>query len=99
MLRNDLNAIIEPVVIDMGYILWACEYISQGKHSILRIYIDKPAEGIGVFDCERVSKQLAAILDVEDPISGHYSLEVSSPGIPRPLFFKEHYAQYIGHWV
>lgn len=98
MIRNDIGLLIEPAVIDSGCILWACEYIAQGKHSLLRIYIDKP-EGILVTDCEQVSKQVAAILDVEDPITGQYSLEVSSPGIPRPLFFKAHYEQYIGSQV
>ena len=50
-------------------------------------------------DCERVSKQISAFLDVEDPIPGNYSLEVSSPGIPRPLFHKEQYRRYLGQLI
>ena len=82
----------------MGYVLWGCEYLAQGKHSLLRIYIDK-TDGIGIEDCQRVSHQVSALLDVEDPIPGYYSLEVSSPGIPRPLFSSDQYLQYIGQDV
>ncbi|TAL59578.1 MAG: ribosome maturation factor RimP, partial [Legionella sp.] len=75
-----------------------CEYLSQGKHSLLRIYIDKE-DGIGIEDCQKVSRQISALLDVEDPIPGNYSLEVSSPGIPRPLFTSWQYNRYIGESV
>ena len=95
MIRKDIQELIEPLVNQLGYVLWGCEYLSQGKYSLLRIYIDKE-NGINITDCERVSRQVSALLDVEDPIQGHYSLEISSPGIPRPLFDKEHYRQYIG---
>lgn len=95
MINNDIQTLLEPVVTSLGYELWGCEYLAQGRHSLLRIYIDKE-DGIGIGDCELVSKQVAAVLDVEDPISGQYSLEISSPGIPRPLFFKQHYEQYVG---
>lgn len=98
MIKSDIQELLEPVVTESGYQLWGCEYLSQGKHSLLRIYIDKEG-GIGITDCEIVSRQISAILDVEDPIQGNYSLEVSSPGIPRPLFYKEHYQQYVGHSV
>ncbi len=87
-----------PTVEDMGYVLWGCEYISRGKHSVLRIYIDKE-EGIGIEDCERVSRQVSALLDVEDPISGNYTLEVSSPGVPRPLFHGWQYQRFLGQQV
>ncbi len=83
---------------NLGYILWGCEYLAQGKHSLLRLYIDKDG-GITIDDCERVSKQISAFLDVEDPIPGNYSLEVSSPGIPRPLFHKEQYRRYLGQLI
>lgn len=98
MIRNEIEAMLMPLVEDLGYELWGCEYLSQGKHSLLRIYIDKE-DGINIDDCERVSKQISAFLDVEDPISGNYSLEISSPGIPRPLFYKEQYKRYLGQDV
>ncbi|KTD04549.1 ribosome maturation factor RimP [Fluoribacter gormanii] len=98
MIQEELEHLLAPTINDMGYELWGCEYLSQGKHSLLRIYIDK-ADGIGIEDCEAVSHQVSALLDVEDPISGNYSLEVSSPGIPRPLFKKWQYQRYIGHDV
>lgn len=95
MIQNEIEQLIQPTVESMGYDLWGCEYLAQGKHSLLRIYIDK-ADGIGVEDCEKISRQVSAILDVEDPIPGNYSLEVSSPGIPRPLFRTSQYERYIG---
>jgi ribosome maturation factor RimP len=98
MLKNEIQQLIEPVVVGSGYQLWACEFIPQGKHSLLRVYIDKEG-GIGLSDCEYISKQISALLDVEDPIKTNYSLEISSPGIPRPLFCQAHYQQYLGHAV
>lgn len=98
MIQEKIEALIKPTIEALGYELWACEYLAQGRHSLLRIYIDKP-DGIGIDDCERVSHQVNGLLDVEEPISGHYSLEVSSPGIPRPLFTSAHYQRYCGHEV
>ena len=98
MNQEELELLFYPTVSAMGYELWGCEYLPQGRHSLLRIYIDKP-DGIGIEDCQEVSKQISALLDVEDPIPGNYSLEVSSPGIPRPLFKKEQYKQFIGDVV
>lgn len=98
MIQDDLVQLLSPVIADLGYDFWGCEYLSQGKHSLLRVYIDQPA-GIGVEDCERVSKEVSAILDVEDPIPGNYSLEISSPGIPRPLFYSKQYELYKGSMV
>lgn len=95
MIKTDIQQLLEPLVNNLGYELWGCEYLSQGRHSLLRVYIDK-VDGIGISDCEQVSKQIGALFDVEDPISGNYSLEISSPGIPRPLFFIDQYARYIG---
>ncbi len=91
-------SIINPIVIDMGYELLGIKYIASGKHSVLRLYIDCE-EGIGMNDCETVSRQVSAIMDVEDPISGKYNLEVSSPGIERPLFVISHYQRFLGHDV
>ncbi|MBF8223711.1 MULTISPECIES: ribosome maturation factor RimP [Halomonadaceae] len=93
-----LKALIEPVVTAMGFELWGVDHLSQGKHSRLVIYIDGP-EGVTVDDCAAISRQVSAIFDVEDPIPGEYRLEVSSPGMDRPLFTLDHYARYRGHTV
>ncbi len=92
--QSGLHALIEPIVVGMDYELVGIEYLPQGKHSILRIYIDKP-EGIDVDDCSDVSRQVSAMLDVEDPIKGEYNLEVSSPGLDRPLFTPAHFEQFL----
>lgn len=95
---QELEDLLEPVVTSMNYEFVGLQYISQGHHSILRIYIDTE-EGVGVDDCADVSRQLSAVLDVEDPISSEYSLEISSPGLNRPLFKLTQYAQFIGEDV
>ncbi len=87
---------IETPIVSLGYELVGVEYISKGNDSVVRVYIDA-AEGISVEDCERVSHQVSGILEVEDPISSAYTLEVSSPGFDRPLFKIEHYEQFAGH--
>ncbi|MSP52897.1 MAG: ribosome maturation factor RimP [Gammaproteobacteria bacterium] len=96
--RNDLHTLLEPAVKAAEAQLWGVEYLPSGKHSILRVYVDKP-EGVTVDDCAIASRQISALLDVEDPITGAYSLEVSSPGIDRPLFLPEHFAQLVGQKV
>ena len=85
MLNKDLKALIEPVVIGLGYELWGCEHQTKGRHSLLKVYIDAP-EGIEVDDCAKVSRQLSSVLEVEDPIRSNYTLEVSSPGLDRRLY-------------
>jgi len=95
-IADKVVALISPVIEDMGYELLGVEYVASGKHSILRLYIDSE-RGIGVDDCEAVSRQVSAIMDVEDPISGQYNLEVSSPGIERPLFTLAHYQRFLGN--
>ena len=97
-ITDKVFSIISPIVIDMGYELLGIEYAASGKHSVLRLYIDCE-EGIRVDDCEAVSQQVGAIMDVEDPINGQYNLEVSSPGIERPLFVIAHYQRFLGHDV
>ncbi len=94
-----LESLLRPVIEGLGYECWGVEYLPQGKHSILRVYIDRPDEGITVEDCEKVSRQVSGVLDVEDPIQSEYLLEVSSPGMDRPLFGLEHYRRYAGHLV
>ncbi|MGK7128703.1 ribosome maturation factor RimP [Pseudomonas aeruginosa] len=95
---EQLQALLAPVVEALGYECWGVEFISRGRHSVLRVYIDRP-EGILIDDCEAVSRQVSGILDVEDPISGEYTLEVSSPGMDRPLFTLEQFAKHAGEQV
>jgi ribosome maturation factor RimP len=94
----NVQNLIEPVISALGYELVGVEYLSQGRRSLLRIYIDH-SDGINVHDCERVSHQVSGVLDVEDVIRGQYTLEVSSPGLDRPLFTKEQFERYIGSEV
>ena len=89
---------IEPAVSTLGYELLGVEYHAASQRSLVRVYIDSES-GIGVDDCERVSYQVSGILDVEDPIVGAYDLEVSSPGLDRPLFEPSHFARYRGSTV
>lgn len=98
MMRSDIEDLLRGSVESLGCEWWGCEFSQQGQHGFLRIYIDKP-EGIAIDDCERVSRQVSALLDVNDAIPGQYRLEISSPGIPRPLFYLEQYQRYIGHMV
>ncbi|WP_367607944.1 ribosome maturation factor RimP [Legionella sp. W05-934-2] len=98
MIDKKLEEQIASIVEHCGYQLWHCDYLPQGKHSILRVFIDH-ANGVGLGACEQVSRQISAYLDVEDPISGSYSLEVSSPGWPKPLYKAAHYRQFIGRTV
>lgn len=95
---EQLQAMLAPVVESLGYECWGVEFISQGRHSLLRVYIDH-ADGILIDDCEKVSRQISAVLDVEDPVSGEYTLEVSSPGMDRPLFTLEQFAAHAGEQV
>ncbi len=95
MQQAEITAMITPAVEALGYTCWGCEYIPQGRYSLLRVYIDSP-NGINLDDCAKVSKQINAVLDVEDAIHGQYNLEVSSPGVERPLFSPEQYQQFIG---
>lgn len=89
---------LQSTVLALGFDLWGVEHRAQGKHSVLRVYIDSPA-GITVDDCAAVSEQVSGILDVEEPISGEYTLEVSSPGLDRALFTLVQYTGYIGETV
>ena len=82
----------------LGYELIGVEYVPAGSRTVLRLYIDA-SEGVTLEDCEQVSRQVSALLDVEDPIPGHYTLEVSSPGIDRPLLTPEHYRRFAGEDV
>lgn len=90
-----LTDMIAPAVEALDYELVGIEFIRAGMHSTLRVFIDHE-NGISVDDCARVSHQVSAVLDVEDPINTEYNLEVSSPGLHRPLFFAAHYEQFQG---
>ncbi len=90
-----LQELIAPLVAALGCELVGVVHVPQGRHSLLRVYIDSAA-GITLDDCERVSHQISGVLDVEDPIRGQYVLEVSSPGLERPLFGKEQFARFAG---
>jgi len=92
---HKLEQLLEPVITALGCQIWGLEMVGGGHHTTLRIYIEKSG-GVALDDCERVSRQVSAVLDVEDPISGDYTLEVSSPGMARPLYTLAQYAQYIG---
>ncbi|KAA3626377.1 MAG: ribosome maturation factor RimP [Proteobacteria bacterium] len=95
---DKLYQLLEPVIVGMGYELVGIEFAAGPRGGLLRIYIDRP-EGIGVSDCQRVSYQISGVLDVEDPIPGNYNLEVSSPGLDRPLFDRTHYERFSGQRV
>lgn len=99
---NEIAALLAPTVTSLGLELLGAEYLPSPGGAMLRLYIDVPAaEGeepraVTIEDCEAVSREVSAQLDVEDPISSHYTLEVSSPGIDRPLFGAAQFARFIG---
>lgn len=93
---DKLKALIGPLVEDLGYEFVGVEYQSNPKNRLVRIYIDREQTGVGIEDCERVSREVSALMDVEEPIPGQYTLEVSSPGVERPLFEAEHFQRFAG---
>jgi ribosome maturation factor RimP len=97
-LKDTLLEMLAPEVEALGYELVELDAPAPGGGGTLRIYIDKEA-GIGLEDCERVSHRVSGLLDVEDPIHGHYVLEVSSPGLDRPLRTEEHFRSQAGKLV
>ena len=98
MSKNELIRLIEPAIEHMGFELADIELKTGGTDGLVRIFIDK-AEGIGIEDCEAVSRQVSAILDVEDPVQGNYALEVSSPGLDRTLTKAAHFKRFMGQDV
>ena len=103
MLREQLRELLAPVVAGLGYQLWELEYLPRSGGGMLRIYIDSPPDsserGISLDDCERVSRGVSETLDAADPIPGHYTLEVSSPGLDRVLRTREHFERFAGERV
>ncbi len=99
MLDKELQKLLAPTIMALGYELVGVMRLSQGGHGVLlRIYIDSP-NGITLSDCGKVSHQVDGVLSVDSPIQGHYTLEVSSPGLERPLFTLEHFIRFVGHKV
>ncbi|PKI16055.1 ribosome maturation factor RimP [Colwellia sp. 12G3] len=96
--EQKLTDLLRPAVEETGKTLRGIEYLSAGNNSVLRLFIDHE-NGINVDDCAEVSRQVGALLDVEDPISSEYSLEVSSPGVDCPLFELAHFQEVIGETV
>ena len=115
--ERQIEELIEPAVAALGCRVWGVSYLAQGKHSVLRIYIEKPQgaassdadssgdeseesqAGITIDDCEKVSRQVGELLDIEETINGEYTLEVSSPGLDRELFHPEQYSRVTGEQI
>jgi len=97
-MKVELANLIEPTIEQLGYELSDLELKLGGRDGLVRVFIDKP-EGVDLADCEVVSRQLSALLDVEDPLPGHYTLEVSSPGLDRKLTKPEHFQRFLGETV
>ena len=93
----ELRKLLEPAVTALGFQLVGVEFI-QGKNGLLRVYIDHE-NGITVDDCQAVSEQVSGVLDVEDPIKGNYTLEVSSPGMDRPIYTLAQFQRFVGQQV
>jgi ribosome maturation factor RimP len=99
-LRDKLVTLTEPLLGRLGYELVDLEYAPGRSQAVLRFFIDRP-EGVGLEDCERVSHELSALLDIEDPVPTAYRLEVSSPGLDRVLRTRAHFERFVGTriWV
>lgn len=101
-LRERLIVLLEPLVERLDYELVDVEWVPGGGGGVLRVYIDQPESvggHIGIEDCERASRQISVLLDVEDPVPGAYSLEVSSPGFDRVLRLPRHFGRFVGQRV
>lgn len=98
---DEIAALLAPTVESLGLELLGIEYLPASGGATVRLYIDVPqneadARNVGIEECEAVSREVSAQLDVEDPITGNYTLEVSSPGLDRPLFGAAQFARFIG---
>ena len=98
LLREKLIALTEPLLAQLGYELVDLEYAPGRAHAVLRVFIDSP-EGVALDDCERVSHELSARLDIEDPLPAAYTLEVSSPGLDRVLRTPAHFQRFVGERI
>ena len=97
-LEQKLQDLLQGSVEDLGCELWGIECQRVGRYLTVRLFIDKEG-GVTVEDCADVSRQVSAVLDVEDPIADKYNLEVSSPGVDRPLFTLAQYTRYVGQEI
>ncbi len=96
-LRENLQELLRPGVEALGFDLVGIDFHPREKNSLIRLYIDSTSDkGILLEDCAAVSRQVSGILEVEEPIAGRYTLEVSSPGLDRPLFEVSHFKQFLG---
>lgn len=98
MRKQDLENLFAPSLKTLGYEVWGVELNRAAKGGLLRVYIEKEG-GITIDDCAIATRQISSLLDVEDPIAGNYTLEVSSPGMNRPLYTKEQFIEFVGHKV
>lgn len=98
-IQSPLNTVLEQAVIALGYEYVGHQYFPSGKLGTLRVFIDNPPNGVTVEDCSKVSRHINAVLNVENVLQGDYILEVSSPGIERPLFTIEQLQQAVGKRV
>ena len=96
MRNEELTELLAPVVADMGLECLGVEYSPSHGNGLVRVYIEAPERAVTVDDCEAVSRQVSATLDVNDPIQGRYTLEVSSPGLDRPLYTPAQFARFVG---
>ena len=99
MTNEELSELLAPAIADLGLELVGIEFSPNSGSSLLRVYIDEPERGVNIDDCERASREISALLDVNDPVAGRYTLEVSSPGLERPLFTPEHFTRFMGEIV
>ncbi|EES50732.1 ribosome maturation factor RimP [Clostridium botulinum] len=99
MLLEKVEVLVKPIVEELSYELYYLEYVKENGEYYLRIYIDKEEDSISLNDCEKVSRRVSEMLDVEDPIEDSYYLEVSSPGLNRGLYKEEHFKKFIGREV
>ena len=99
MKEEELHALLEPAIADLGLELVGIEFSPGRGASLLRVYVDAPGRPVTIDDCERASREISALLDVNDPVAGRYTLEVSSPGLDRPLFTPEQFARFVSEAV
>lgn len=99
MKDEELNVLLAPVISDLGLELVGIEFSPGRGGSLVRVYVDAPERPVTIDDCERASREISALLDVNDPVAGRYTLEVSSPGLDRPLFTPAQFARFVGQAV
>jgi ribosome maturation factor RimP len=93
---QEIARLVEPTIAALGLELWGVDYAPRPRNSLVRLYIDHAAREVTLDDCEAVSREVSALFDVEDPVSGHYTLEVSSPGLDRPFFRAAQLPRFVG---